>query len=98
MNPQPRDYESPALTVELQAHVVIKYCILLILFTVMRNGLHPKLGKGCVDLPTLLRWLATRDHRGYVLVEQDILPSMGAPKQSARRKREHTRRIEADFS
>jgi hypothetical protein len=31
LNPQPRDYESPALTVELQARIVSNYCILLIL-------------------------------------------------------------------
>ncbi len=27
-------------------------------FTAMRNGLYPELGKGCVDFPALLRWLA----------------------------------------
>ncbi len=33
----------------------------------------------------------------YVLVEQDILPGMGTPKESARRNREYLRSIEANF-
>lgn len=67
-------------------------------FTSMRNGLYPELGKGCVDFPALLRWLAARDYKGYMLVEQDILPGMGTPKESARRNREYIRSIEASFT
>lgn len=67
-------------------------------FTAMRHGLYCELGKGCVDFPALLRWLACRDYKGYVLVEQDILPGMGTPKESAARNREYLRSIEANFS
>jgi inosose dehydratase len=67
-------------------------------FTAMRNGLYPELGKGCVDFPALLRWLAGRDYKGYVLVEQDILPGMGTPRQSAARNREYIRSIESNFA
>jgi inosose dehydratase len=67
-------------------------------FTAMRNGLYPELGKGCVDFPALLHWLAARDYKGYVLVEQDILPGMGTPKESAARSREYIRSIEGNFS
>jgi inosose dehydratase len=67
-------------------------------FMAMRNGLYPELGKGCVDFPALLRWLGARDYKGYVLVEQDILPGMGTPKESAARSREYLRSIEASFS
>jgi inosose dehydratase len=67
-------------------------------FTAMRNGLYPELGKGCVDFPALLRWLAKRDYKGYVLVEQDILPGMGTPKESAARNREYIRSIEENFA
>jgi inosose dehydratase len=67
-------------------------------FTAMRNGLYPELGKGCVDFPALLHWLAARDYKGYVLVEQDILPGMGTPKESALRSREYIRSIEGNFS
>ena len=67
-------------------------------FTAMRQGVYCELGKGCVDLPGLLRWLGARDYKGYVLVEQDILPGMGTPKESAARNREYLRSIEANFS
>jgi inosose dehydratase len=67
-------------------------------FTQMRNGLYPELGKGCVDFPAMLRWLKQNDYKGYVLVEQDILPGMGTPKESAARNREYIRSIEANFA
>lgn len=67
-------------------------------FTAMRHGLYPELGKGCVDFPAVLRWLAKRDYDGYVLVEQDVLPGMGTPKESAARNREYIRSIESNFA
>jgi inosose dehydratase len=67
-------------------------------FTAMRNGLYPELGKGCVDFPALLRWLAARGYEGYALVEQDILPGMGTPKESAQRSRDYLRSIESNFA
>jgi inosose dehydratase len=67
-------------------------------FTGMRHGVYCELGKGCVDFPALLRWLARRDYKGYVLVEQDILPGMGTPKESAARNREYIRSIAANFT
>ena len=66
-------------------------------FTALRHGVFCELGKGCVDFPALLRRLAARAYAGYVLVEQDILPGMGTPKESARRNREYLRSIEANF-
>ena len=66
-------------------------------FTALRHGVFCELGKGCVDFPALLRWLAARHYDGYVLVEQDILPGMGTPKESARRNREYLRSIEGNF-
>jgi inosose dehydratase len=67
-------------------------------FTAMRNGLYPELGKGCVDFPAMLRWLAARDYKGYMLVEQDILPGMGTPRDSALRSREYLRTVEKYFA
>jgi len=67
-------------------------------FTGLRHGVYCELGKGCVDFPALLRWLARRDYKGYVLVEQDILPGMGTPKESAARNREFLRSIEVNFA
>jgi inosose dehydratase len=67
-------------------------------FTQMRNGLYPELGKGCVDFPALLRWLARRDYKGYALVEQDVLPGMGTPRESAARNREYIQSIANNFA
>lgn len=67
-------------------------------FTAMRHGLYCQLGKGCVDFPALLRWLNAHDYNGYVLVEQDVLPGMGTPKESAQRNRDYLRSIESNFA
>ncbi|MGA7339420.1 MAG: TIM barrel protein [Terracidiphilus sp.] len=67
-------------------------------FTSMRSGLYPELGKGCVDFPAVLRWLAARNYQGYALVEQDILPGMGTPKESAQRNRDYLRSIASNFA
>jgi inosose dehydratase len=67
-------------------------------FTALRHGVFCELGKGCVDFPVLLRWLSERKYEGYVLVEQDILPGMGSPKESARRNREYLHSIESNFA
>ena len=67
-------------------------------FTALRHGLFCELGKGCVDFPALLQWLRAADYKGYALVEQDVLPGMGTPKESAQRNREYIRSIETNFS
>lgn len=67
-------------------------------FTAMRKGLFCELGKGAVDFPALLRWLGKRDYQGYTLVEQDVLPGMGTPKESAARNRNYIRSIESCFT
>jgi len=66
-------------------------------FTALRHGVYCELGKGGVDFPALLRWLRTRNYEGYVLVEQDVLPGLGSPQESARRNRDSLRSIEANF-
>jgi inosose dehydratase len=45
------------------------------------------LGKGAVDFPALLAALHQRGYDGWIVVEQDVLPSMGSPLESARRNR-----------
>ena len=52
------------------------------------QGLFCELGKGCVDFKGIVDWLNKHDYSGWVLVEQDVLPGMGQPKESARRNRE----------
>jgi inosose dehydratase len=67
-------------------------------FESLRQGIFCELGQGCVDFPKVLRWLKTTGYQGYVLVEQDVLPGMGAPKESALRNREYLRSIEQYFA
>jgi inosose dehydratase len=61
--------------------------------TALRHGLFCELGQGAVDFPALLRDLKAADYNGWIVVEQDVLPSMGAPLDSARRNREYLRKI-----
>ncbi len=60
----------------------------------LRNGVFCELGQGCVDFPAVLRWLKTTGYSGYTLVEQDVLPGLGTPKQSALRNYAYLRSIE----
>lgn len=62
-------------------------------FQALRRGVFCELGQGVVDFPAVLRWLEASKYRGYAVVEQDILPGMGTPKESARRNREYLRSI-----
>jgi inosose dehydratase len=62
-------------------------------FRALREGVFCELGRGSVDFPQVLRWLQARDYGGYVLVEQDVLPGMGTPLESARRNRAYLRSI-----
>jgi inosose dehydratase len=63
-------------------------------FEALRHGVFCELGRGGVDFPAVLCWLRDTGYTGYALVEQDVLPGMGAPKESARRNREYLRLIE----
>lgn len=62
-------------------------------FQAVRHGVFCELGKGCVDFRAVVAWLNTRAYRGWVLVEQDVLPGMGAPKESAQRNRDYLRAL-----
>ena len=67
-------------------------------FEALRHGVFCELGKGCVDFPAVMRWLKSTGYDGYTLVEQDVLPGMGSPKESARRNREYLKSIESNFN
>jgi len=58
-------------------------------FEALQHGVFCELGKGCVDFAGVLKWANDRGYDHYLLVEQDVLPGMGAPKESARRNREY---------
>jgi inosose dehydratase len=67
-------------------------------FEALRHGVFCELGKGCVNFAAVLQWLKDRGYEGYALVEQDVLPGMGNPKDSARRNREYLRSIEHKYA
>lgn len=62
-------------------------------FEAIRRGVFCELGRGCVDFPAVLKWLKERDCSGWAVVEQDVLPGMGMPRESARRNREYLRSL-----
>ena len=66
-------------------------------FESLRHGIFCELGRGCVAFPEVLRWLKDVRYGGYVLVEQDVLPGMGAPRESALRNRQYLRSIEKHY-
>jgi inosose dehydratase len=61
--------------------------------TALRHGVFCELGKGSVDFGTLLRALEGSGYDGWIVVEQDVLPGMGAPAESARRNRMFLREV-----
>jgi inosose dehydratase len=67
-------------------------------FQSLRHGVFCELGRGAVDFPAVLQWLKATGYTGYTLVEQDILPGMGTPAESARRNREYLRSIEHHYA
>ncbi len=62
-------------------------------FESLRNGIFCELGKGDVDFPALMATLKELGFDGWGVVEQDILPGMGKPKESAQRNREYIRSL-----
>ena len=61
--------------------------------TALRHGVFCELGKGSVDFRTLLRALEGSGYDGWIVVEQDVLPGMGAPADSAGRNRMFLREV-----
>ncbi len=61
--------------------------------TAIGHGVFCELGQGAVPFADVKRWLDRTGYAGFVTVEQDVLPGMGAPKESARRNRDYLRSI-----
>jgi inosose dehydratase len=55
--------------------------------TAVGAGVFCELGKGSVDLDGLLAFLAVQGYDDWLTVEQDVLPGMGTPRESAVRNR-----------
>jgi len=62
-------------------------------FASVRNGIFCELGKGNVDFPAVLKELEKIGYDGWGVVEQDVLPGMGSPKESAARNRAYLRAL-----
>jgi inosose dehydratase len=58
-------------------------------FTSVQNGIFCELGKGSVDFKRFINELKVHDYLGWAVVEQDVLPGMGNPKQCAQSNREY---------
>jgi inosose dehydratase len=52
-------------------------------FKSVEEGIFCELGKGSVDFKSIVRILKKRDYKGWIVVEQDVLPGMGSPKKCA---------------
>lgn len=57
------------------------------------HGVFCELGLGQVDFAAVTNKLQQLGYKGWICVEQDVLPGMGEPKESARRNREHLARV-----
>lgn len=57
-------------------------------FESIRRGIFCELGRGDVPFAAVLEELRQAGYHGWIVVEQDVLPGMGSPKECARRNRE----------
>jgi inosose dehydratase len=62
-------------------------------FQAVRGGVFCELGQGQVDFIAAIKQLKEIAYEGWIVVEQDILPGMGTPKESALRNREYLKQI-----
>lgn len=62
-------------------------------FTSLKHGIFCELGKGDIDFAGVTAELRATGYDGWIVVEQDVLPGMGEPKEYARRNREYLRNI-----
>lgn len=62
-------------------------------FKLVEHGVFCELGQGDVDFRAVVEVLRGLDYRGWIVVEQDVLPGMGTPLESARRNRAFLERL-----
>lgn len=60
-------------------------------FQSLLHGIFCELGKGDIDFAAMGAELNKANYQGWIVVEQDVLPGMGTPKEYARRNREFLR-------
>ncbi len=61
--------------------------------TAIGRGIFCELGRGCVPFEGVTARLQNLGYKGWLTVEQDVLPGMGAPKESAARNRTFLRTL-----
>jgi len=61
--------------------------------TAVRNGIFCELGRGAVPFRRVCDALDALHYRGWLVVEQDVLPGLGTPALSAVRNREYLHRL-----
>ncbi|HJZ72758.1 MAG TPA: TIM barrel protein [Vicinamibacterales bacterium] len=61
--------------------------------TAVRHGIFCELGRGMVRFADVRDALRLQNFRGWIIVEQDVLPGLGAPAASAARNRDYLRRL-----
>jgi inosose dehydratase len=62
-------------------------------FEAVKDGVFCELGKGDVDFEAIKEFLNSKNYKGWIVVEQDVLPGMGNPKQCAQNNRTYLRSI-----
>ena len=62
-------------------------------FQSVSNGVFCELGKGNVDFKGIVHFLQQKNYNGWIVVEQDVLPGMGNPKQCAKNNRAYLQSI-----
>ena len=62
-------------------------------FTAIHEGVFCELGEGAVNFQDVVTALEAVSYRGWIVVEQDVLPGMGSPLQSATRNRDYLRQL-----
>jgi inosose dehydratase len=62
-------------------------------FGSLKHGIFCELGKGDVDFAAVIAELRRTNYEGWIVVEQDVLPGMGAPKEFAQRNRDYLRKL-----
>ena len=60
-------------------------------FEAVAQGVFCELGRGAVPFADILEELGSMDYQGWLVVEQDVLPSLGTPRASAERNRAYLR-------
>ena len=58
-------------------------------FTSVRKGIFCELGQGDINFAQVKSELEKMGYEGWIVAEQDVLPGMGRPKESAKRNREY---------